>query len=150
MVYVDWKINWVDINSDITRLVDNCFNVIVLSFWMDTRGLVDAGLTFSQQSVQKRQEAIQYAEARGAKIIISAGGATEHVEHFFKGSVAQSTAHGTDYGTRAAQAANDLGLHGVDFDLELSPGNNGPFHSGHMQAFCVAASAAARATLQKW
>ena len=117
---------------------------------MDTRGLVDAGLTFSQQSVQKRQEAIQYAEARGAKIIISAGGATEHIEHFFEGSVAQSTAYGADYGARAAQAAIDLGLHGVDFDLELAPGNNGPFHSGHMQAFCVAASAAARAVLQKW
>ena len=37
-------------------------------------------------------------------------------------------------------------MHGVDFDLELTPGNNGPFHSGHMQAFCVAASSAARAT----
>ena len=43
--------------------------------------------------------------------------------------------------------AVSLGLDGVDFDIELTPGNNKPFHDGSIQQFLVEATRTARSVL---
>lgn len=73
--------------------------------------------------------------------MISAGGATEHIESFIADNM------GSEYGRAAAQAAASLNLDGVDFDLELTPGNNEPFLDGSFQQFILDCNNAARQVL---
>jgi len=138
VIYIDWKLNWADLKSDIVNAIDNCYNIINLSFWMSSVGYVDAAQTFASLSKDKQKEIIDYAHSKNAKIMLSAGGATEHLEMMV------ANYQGTDYGERAAQAVLDLDLDGLDFDLELEPGNNGPFLDGSMQQFLIECSQAAR------
>jgi hypothetical protein len=67
VIYMDYKINWSNITSDIVAAVDNCYTVINLSFWLYNSGFVDASLTFSQMSDSDRANALNYAHSRGAK-----------------------------------------------------------------------------------
>ena len=39
---MDWKIDWNDVTIDIRAAIDAGFNVVMLSFWMYSRGFVDA------------------------------------------------------------------------------------------------------------
>jgi len=138
VIYIDWRLNWSDFKSDIVNSIDNCYNIINLSFWMSERGFVDAAAAFASLSKSDQQEILDYAHSKGAKIMLSAGGATESIEDMVENG------SGTDYGTRAANAAIELGLDGVDFDLELEPGNNDDFLNGQMDQFVIDCSTAAR------
>merc|ERR1711934_476084 len=71
--------------------------------------------------------------------LLSVGGETVHTESYLY--------KGAEYGRKAAQAAKYLGLHGVDFDMELAWGNSAPLKDGSMQTFAVAATNAARQEL---
>lgn len=138
VIYIDWRLNWSDFKSDIVNSIDNCYNIINLSFWMSERGFVDAAGAFASLSKSDQQEILNYAHSNGAKIMLSAGGATESIEDMV------DNGSGADYGTRAANAVIELGLDGVDFDLELEPGNNEDFINGKMGQFVIDCSTAAR------
>jgi len=141
VIYLDYKINWSDIASDIKAAVENCFNVINLGFWMSGQGYVDAAVTFANTPAQTRQEILDYVHSHNAKLMLSIGGATEHLESMIANN------QGRSYGLSAAQAAADLNFDGVDFDLELQPGNNQPFLDGSFQTFLIDCTNAARSIL---
>ena len=141
VIYVDYSIDWNDIGTDIKAATDACFNVIIISFWISGR-LADAAQVWGQtMSEQQRQSALDYAHHHGARVILAGGGATENIEN----KVASH--EGREYGKSLAEDAIKYGFDGVDFDLELKPGNNQPFYDGTMQEFLLAASHAAREIL---
>lgn len=132
VIYLDYKIDWSHLDSDIYSCVDNCFNVIVLGFYLGvTNSAADALITWSSYSHSDRQTILNNVHGKGGKIMMSLGGATDHIEDYVK------TGRGAEYAAQACQFAVDNDLDGVDFDIELSPGNNGPFQDGTMQQFII-------------
>ena len=87
-----------------------------------------------------------YVHAAGAKILLSIGGAVDHIDGSFgnedsmdmSGLIFQGDAPASLYAERAAQAVLDNDFDGLDYDLELHPGNFGAFRQGYMGAFLEA------------
>lgn len=117
VIYIDWKLNWNDIGADIRAAVDSGYNVVVLGFWLKD-GVADAALTWSGVSASRRNEILSYVHSKGALLMLSAGGATEHFD-----DIVQSLTMAKSYCEAVAQYAVTWGYDGVDFDLELTPGN---------------------------
>lgn len=134
---IDYKINWSDVTTDIKSAVDAGYNIIILSFYLQRSGLVDAALSFEKLPSHKQESIINYAHLHGAKIMISAGGATEHVDHMLLDTIPLDIAfsEGENYARGAADKVNELNLDGIDFDIELLPQNNQPFLNGRMAQF---------------
>eukprot|EP00039_Didymoeca_costata_P025329 m.12990 g.12990 ORF g.12990 m.12990 type:complete len:346 (+) comp4765_c0_seq1:44-1081(+) len=143
VIYMDYKISWNDIGSDIKAAVDMGATVVVLGFWMHDRGGVDAAQTWESTSQADKNAVLQYIHAKGAILMVSAGGATENVEQYVK----DNNPTGAAYGSAVAKFAKDNMLDGVDFDLELAPGASGPFKDGTFISWAVAATKAAKQTL---
>merc|ERR1712110_786817 len=57
------------------------------------------------------------------------GGATDHIESLID--------DGAGYAKPACEFCVEYDLDGVDFDVELTPGNSGPFQAGSMQKFII-------------
>ena len=87
------------------------------------------------------QAVITMAHAAGAKLLVSAGGATMDLESVM------TEMTGTAFGQTVAQWAVDHQLDGVDFDLETTPGNSAPFRDGSLISWAVDATRAAREIL---
>merc|ERR1711976_353652 len=128
VIYLDYKIDWSHLENDIKASIDACFNVIMLSFYIGTGPQpADALVTWQGMSKADRQSILDYAHARNVVIMMSLGGATDHIEPLVKAGT------GAEYARPACQFCVDYDLDGVDFDIELQPGNNGPFQDGSMQ-----------------
>ena len=61
--------------NDVKKCVDHGYNVIILSFYMEG-GPYDAAQTWQSITDAQRQDAIDYAHAHNASVMVSAGGAT--------------------------------------------------------------------------
>eukprot|EP01004_Peranema_trichophorum_P005373 NODE_4232_length_1203_cov_48.340741_g3732_i0.p1 GENE.NODE_4232_length_1203_cov_48.340741_g3732_i0~~NODE_4232_length_1203_cov_48.340741_g3732_i0.p1 ORF type:complete len:338 (+),score=68.79 NODE_4232_length_1203_cov_48.340741_g3732_i0:48-1016(+) len=138
VVYVGW--NAEDIAAGIREAVDAGFNVINLEFWMNNE---PAGSVASWAKLPKdtKQSTLDYAHSKGAVIIMSVGGGTEHID------TVMTQVTGQNYGTRAAQFAKANLFDGVDLDLEFSPGTNGPLKDGSGVNWIVECHKAVRAVI---
>lgn len=143
VIYMDWKISWSDLGGDIKSAIEQGATHVVLGFFMSDRGPADAAQVWAQMTDGEKQEVMAHAKSQGAKVMVSAGGATENVEGF----VLQNSPTGDEYGKAAALWCKEHMLDGVDFDLELSPGNSAPFKDGTFISWAVAATKAARLVL---
>ena len=80
----------------------------------------------------RKQKILDYAHSKGAKILLSVGGAEDHIDEA-GGPI--ETRSGREYGRMAAQAVLDHNFDGLDYDLELLPGHHIPFYSGDFIQF---------------
>jgi chitinase len=145
VIYLDWKIDWNDLGGDIKAAINQGATHVVLGFWMHGRSGVDAAQTWAAMSEADKAETMAYAKSKNAFVMVSAGGATENVEDFVKAN----TPTGAEYGKAAAEFAAAQMLDGVDFDLELAPGNSAPFKDGSFISWAVAASKAAKSVFAR-
>jgi len=94
--------------SDIEAMVDAGYNLVLLAFHVSGVAKYAASVWHGLGSTTQ-QSVISYAHARGARIVVSAGGAED---------VPYNSFTGTQYGTTLANWAVANHLDGVDFDLE--------------------------------
>jgi len=141
-IYLDYKVDWTNVGNDIKKCVDIGYNVVILSFYMEN-GPWDAAQTWQSISEDQRSDAIDYAHAHNASVMVSAGGAT----YDFKNAVERGVDSAKEFCTKASNWAVKYGLDGVDFDMELPPGYSGPFEDGTAISWLVACSLAARQVL---
>lgn len=129
--YLDWKVNWDDLGHDIRASIDNCYNIIMLGFYIGSENKpMDAVNTWVEDLIEaERAELLDYAHSRNAKIMLSLGGATDHI------TAQVASGDGVTYAKAACEYALKYGFDGVDFDIELPPGMSGPFRDGTMQQF---------------
>ena len=115
-------------------LVDNGFNYINLAFVVGRNPnteneahseifdlpenrrksfiLFDATSMLDSMTKDQIDETVNYAEQNGARILLSIGGATDHIDEY-------ALENGDDYGRQAAELVKKYKLHGVDFDFEI-------------------------------
>lgn len=104
-VYSDYRdIDWNDPDATVRRIVDDGFNVIFLAFWLSDGGAVDHLGAWGALPAARRQAAIAYAHARGAVVMASLGGSTDHPF---------STMSGAQYGRQGAEYALAADLDGA-------------------------------------
>ena len=153
VIYVSYDVDWTEtpisinqgIAGDIKTCVDNGFNIIMLAFLQGSGGYepVDAFIAWNKLSSSLKQETLEYAHFKGAKILLSIGGAQDHIDGSFgnengmdmNGLIFQGAQKARDYAEVAAQAVLENGLDGLDYDFELHPGNFGPFRQDYMKMF---------------
>eukprot|EP00026_Physarum_polycephalum_P009330 Phypoly_transcript_09449.p1 GENE.Phypoly_transcript_09449~~Phypoly_transcript_09449.p1 ORF type:complete len:268 (+),score=58.02 Phypoly_transcript_09449:573-1376(+) len=99
--------------NDFKQMADAGYNLILLAFHVSgqPRYAASAWQNFGSGT---QQDVLNYVHQRGAKIVVSAGGAEDSPYGSFSGS---------QYGTNVANFAKNNGLDGVDFDLENIGGN---------------------------
>jgi len=107
-LYIDSGINWQNPATTFKEVVDAGYNLVILAFFVSGKP-ADAAAAWAQLSGQVQNETIQYAHSKGARITVSAGGATDSPYNQFSGN---------EYGSAVANWAKKSGLDGVDFDLE--------------------------------
>ena len=152
IIYVDWKISWQKqpFKNDLKLIIDQGYNIIMLAFMLgghltqDHKDALSVWITVLND--QDRQEILNYAHSKNAKILLSLGGGTDHLDGP-GGVIAEKK--GADYAELACDLVLKWGLDGLDFDLELSPANNRPFLSGEMQEFLSSSLEKAREILPK-
>jgi len=134
-MYIDSGINWSDPSITFKAMVDAGYNLIILAFYV-SGSAADAAAAWAQLSSSVQQSTIAYAHGKNARIIVSAGGATDSPYNKFSG---------TQYGTSAANWAKANFLDGVDFDLEnFGPGfTAGTLNTADSITWCVDATMAA-------
>jgi hypothetical protein len=110
-VYVGYS-NVSNIDGIVREATDAGFNLIVLAFYMGPETGTDpysAAWYWQQLSTDQRKAAMKYANERGARVIVSAGGAG-YTSYPANGAAA--------FGSGAAQFALLHDLDGVDMDFE--------------------------------
>jgi len=138
VIYIGWDLfSSTNLMSDVQAVVDAGYTHINLAFWMPHWEADSVGV-WAGMSVSQRQAVIAMAHAAGAKLLVSAGGATMDLE------TVMTEMTGTVFGQTVAQWAVDHQLDGVDFDLETTPGNSAPFRDGSLISWAVDATRAAR------
>jgi len=142
VIYLDYKVDWNNVGNDIKKCVDIGYNVVILSFYM-ANGPWDAAQTWQSMTEDQRTDAIEYAHQNNASVLVSAGGATFD----FASAVNKGVDNAKEFCTKASSWAVKYGLDGVDFDMELPPGDSGPFEDGTAINWLVACSLAAREVL---
>jgi len=138
-IYLDWKVDWSNVGNDVKKCVDHGYNVIILSFYMEG-GPYDAAQTWQSITDAQRKDAIDYAHAHNASVMVSAGGATFD----FAGAVKKGVDNAKEFCAAASNWAVKYSLDGVDFDMELPPGAPGAFKDGTAINWLVACSLEAR------
>lgn len=123
VIYFDYLgFNWNDPTPAIRNAIDIGYNVINLAFYLslNTRinpprpGPTDIAEVWGNLSKDLQKSTIDYAHSRGAKILVSAGGATDYDVYNQDPEI---------FATNVCQWAIDNNLDGVDYDLEhLQPG----------------------------
>jgi len=117
VIYLSYAdIDWNNISNTVKQIVDVGFNVINLAFYIGSGyspqpipGPADAAYQWSLLTKDQQLDTIKYAEARGAKIMVSAGGATDTQPYNVNANI---------YATNVSNWCKDNNLHGVDYDLE--------------------------------
>eukprot|EP00026_Physarum_polycephalum_P008167 Phypoly_transcript_08245.p1 GENE.Phypoly_transcript_08245~~Phypoly_transcript_08245.p1 ORF type:complete len:366 (+),score=70.16 Phypoly_transcript_08245:359-1456(+) len=105
--------------NDFKQMADAGYNLIVLAFHVSGQPRYAAS-AWKGFGASTQQDVLNYAHAKNAKIIVSAGGAED---------APYGSCSGHDYGTKVANFAVQNHLDGVDFDLENFGGN---FQAGGM------------------
>lgn len=115
VIYFDYRgFDWNDPTPQIKQAIDIGYNVINLAFYLSDLGAYDIALVWQNLTQSKKIETINYAHARGAKILVSAGGSTDSAVY---------NKNPVEYAQRVCQWAIDNNLDGVDYDLEqIDPG----------------------------
>lgn len=114
VIYIDYlSIDWNNPGNTIKQAVDAGFNIINLAFYIQN-GPADMAFAWSNLDQSTQIEISNYAHSKGAKILVSAGGATDN------------TMYDKDpfqYAMTVCKWALDNNLDGVDYDLEdIQPG----------------------------
>jgi chitinase len=114
-VYIDWRdVDWVHPNATVVSAVDAGFNVVILAFWLSTSGAADMALAWAGLDAPTQAATAAYAHARGAVLLVSAGGSSD---------LPYPHMNGTAFGAGAGAFAAAHSLDGVDIDAEnLAPG----------------------------
>lgn len=105
-IYIDDKC-WAP-DFSFNQLVDAGYNLIILAFFVNTVSL-DCTIAWGSMGQDRQKATIQYAHSKGARIILSSGGATDFPYNLISGAA---------YARSAAQWAVNNNLDGIDFDLE--------------------------------
>ena len=141
-VYIDWRdVNWDAPEATVKAAVDAGYNVLYLAFYL-SNSATDMLLAWAGVSSTKRATTVAYAHARGAVVMLSAGGATE----------TPYALNATQYGSVVAAYALKYNLDGVDFDLENLNGGCvvGDLDSSQVVSWIVTATLSARSVLGNW
>jgi len=141
----------VGIQNDIKKCVDSGFNIIILAFLQGSTWPgqveakpVDAFIEWNKLTPIQKYDSINYVHSEGAKILLSIGGAKDHIDGTWGnrhgmdleyGLIFKGVEKAKEYAELAANAVLDNNFDGLDFDLELHPGNYLPFREGHMNTF---------------
>jgi len=141
VLYLDWRLNWSDMTKDLGATLDMGFNVIILGFYLTKPA--DADLQWTMLTDDQRKGALKMIHSRGAKLMVSSGGATFPFESHVKKGVGDAQS----YCTEASQWAIEYGFDGIDFDMELAPGNSKPLADGSAVDWLVACTKASRTIL---
>lgn len=136
VIYIDYVVNWDDITLDIKAAVDHGFNVINLAFFLSDKPW-DVAESWTWLTEEQRANCLQYVHDHNAYLVISAGGATYHVEDMMQTG-------NTQFCTDAGLFARQYGFDGVDLDFEFYPGNSAPLKDGTGVAFIVDCTKAVR------
>ena len=134
--YIDWReVNWSHPEQTLLKALSAGFNVIILAFQLQT-GPTDFLEAWLSADPAVRNATLSAAHAKGAVVMLSAGGASEEP---YKADPAA-------YGRAVGEMVITAGLDGVDFDLEnLAPGFN--FGGVDIVAWMINATLAARAVV---
>jgi len=121
VVYIDYQsIDWNNPANTVKAAIDAGFNIVNLAFYLRS-GAADMAVAWQGLSQEVQLDCISYAHQRGAKVLVSAGGATDESMY----GVAAD-----EYAKQVCDWANANNLDGVDYDLEgilpgfLLPGKN--------------------------
>jgi len=114
-VYMDTMEDWSDGCSETKDMVDNGVTDVIYSFFLHDQGMYDAAFVFANMTDADRQSCLDYAHSKGARLLLSAGGATEQPFNY----------DATEYAKRAANATLFYNFDGLDFDLEGLPSGFG-------------------------
>ena len=143
-IYIDYKIHWGDLEKDIKNAVNNCFNTIILGWYIGHGNYaIDAAAVWRDMRQRKREEILEYVHSKNAVLLLGVGGPDDWGR--IESMVAEG--NGYKYADKACHFAGDYMLDGVDFDLELAPGDNGPFLDGSMEQFIIDVSSTCRQIL---
>ncbi|KAH7087279.1 glycoside hydrolase, partial [Auriculariales sp. MPI-PUGE-AT-0066] len=74
-VYAD---NWLTVSTFPTAAQIDGYTHFILAFWISDKGPVDNGLSWARMSTTQRRKLKQRLTSGGAKLMIAAGGATDH------------------------------------------------------------------------
>lgn len=115
VIYFDYLgFDWNDPTIAIKNAIDIGYNVINLAFYLSVNGPFDIALVWGNLTKDKQIDTINYAHARGAKILVSAGGSTDSEVYNMDPVI---------YAQNVCQWAIANNLDGVDYDLEqILPG----------------------------
>lgn len=116
IIYFDYLgFDWNDPTPAIRKAIDIGYNIINLAFYLSTNpsfnspGPTDIAQVWGNLSKEKQIETINYAHNRGAKILVSAGGATDN--NVYKQNP-------VTYANNVCNWALNNNLDGVDYDME--------------------------------
>ena len=129
----------VGIQNDIKKCVDSGFNVIILAFLQGSTWdgnvssqPVDAFTEWNKLTPVQKYDSINYVHSKGAKILLSIGGAEDHIDGTWGnrhgmdleyGLIFKGVEKAREYAEMGANAVLDNNFDGLDFDFELHPGN---------------------------
>ena len=83
VIYIDEPFTWNRLLDDIKAAADYGYNVINLSFLLNY-GPADAAQSWTEYSKADRDACLSYIHSKGAKLMVSAGGATEPVDGYIR------------------------------------------------------------------
>lgn len=126
VLYIDYKINYNDVSSDIIHAIDLGFTHIILAFWTIDH-VFDASFAWQLMPTEKKNNVLEYIHTRNAFLMVSAGGATEH----FQDIVHDNIISGKEYAELISTWARDNQMDGIDFDFEAEPGDSSVFTQGN-------------------
>ena len=135
-IYMTHGINWSNdlFLDDLKSVIDMGYNIIFIGYYLAAwwPQATDAHAQWLNLSDNDRDKILDYAHAKGAKILLSMGGSADEIDG--SGGVIE-TDQGKLYGNLGAKAVLDGKFDGLDFSLQLKKGNSWVFKTGKMQQF---------------
>lgn len=109
-VYVNARgVDWENPDVVVRTMADAGVSMIILAFYLSDLGAVDLPGVWEKMTPARQIAAVAYAHARGAVVLVSAGGSTD---------LPYLVMNGSTLGHNVATWAVANNLDGVDFDLE--------------------------------
>jgi len=113
VIYIDYLFDTAAPDETVITAASVGYNVVIISFYLSTKGPVDLALNWAALPSSTKQNAIQQIHASGGVVLVSLGGSTD----------TPYTQNAYNLGAQVAAWAKSNYLDGVDFDLEnLSKG----------------------------